>query len=144
MLKNFTRGDTKLIKLRIRDKDDSPVDISDWVLYVSFKISPLTADSATGNVSVKIDLNETDLLGLKYRNLSAPQGTVTLRIGPELTKTLIGGETYYYDIQRVQTILGAGGILSDHDVWTLVSGQVKIVEDVTKSYSAGTLGQVPT
>lgn len=142
MLKTFHRGDTKLIKLRIRDKNDVPVNITGWIIYISLKIDPVSADSTTGNVTVKIDLADADALGLKYRDLSAANGTVTLRVGPELTKTLLGDETYYYDIQRVVPILDGGLLLQDHDVWTLLSGTVKILDDVTRNYSEGTLGEV--
>lgn len=142
MLKNFYRGDTKLIKLRIRDKNDAAVNITGWILYVSFKIDPVSADSTTGNILLKIDLADSDVLGLKYRDLSAANGTVTLRVGPELTKTLVGAETYYYDIQRVIPILDGGDLLQDHDVWTILSGTVKVLDDVTRTYSEGTLGEV--
>lgn len=139
ILTNFKRGDTKLIKIRVRDKDDSPVDISGWIIYVSFKIDPISSDTAPGNISVKIDLNALDDYGLKYRDLNTVAGSVVLRIGPEYTKNLLV-DTYHVDIQRVLPILDISSNLIDHDVWTLMTDTVQVLNDVTRTYSQGTLG----
>ena len=139
-MRDFFRGDTTLLKLVFRDTQDLPVDITGWILYVTLKLDNDLLDNATsGVIQVKAELGVSDPQGLVYRNLNAVGGIVVIRIGPEKTSTLVGGETYKWDVQRSVTILNGDDELVDHDMTTLASGSVRVLADTTRTFRQGAI-----
>lgn len=115
-----------------------PVDITDWILYLTLKPSVDLADEHPKTVQVKYDLSIVDSLELSYSNFVPANGKVRLRISPEKTKLLTLGKVYW-DLQRVIPIYDSGGDLKDHDVITLDKRTSTVVYEVTKTYLQGAL-----
>ena len=132
-------GDTLNIDFTFIDKVTKlPVDITDWILYITIKSSIEMTDQNPRTVQVKYDLSVADPLALMYTNLIPTSGKVRLRISPERTKLLTLGKVYW-DLQRVTPIYDSGGFLKDHDVITLEKRTSLVVYEVTKTYLQGVL-----
>lgn len=135
---SITRGDTLFLKLRFRNKSTAlPINIANWFLYVTFKADLALPDSSTSVIQQTFDLATPD--ALKFSDLSAANGEVTLRFSPEKTKLFSLGRTYHWDIQRRTNIIQSSTLV-DTDVQTYFIGTAKIVSDVTQNYLSAALG----
>ena len=128
------RGDTLEVNFSfLNGETNLPENITGWLLYWTFKIDPAIADNHATTVQSIVDLSVADPLNMKYKNLQALNGKVTLRLSPELTKKFTIGRMFW-DIQRVTPIFDSGLILRDHNVETWAKSTVQVVIDVTKDY----------
>jgi len=104
----YTRGDTDPFKFTLKDKDESPVDITGWsfLFTVNKNENPInTADQQFQLVGV-ID--------------SGIEGKFSFR--PTATDTDIVG-FFFYDVQRVDT----NGYIK-----TLAKNEIEFTQDITK------------
>ena len=115
-IQDFYIGDTKTLKFDIkRSTDQSPIDISNWEIYVTFKFSK---DDTDGDAILqKVFTMPADA------NSAIGQGVGVLT--SEDTNKFTEESKYYYDIQRV--ITG-----DPPDVATLEIGTVKVKQGVTR------------
>jgi hypothetical protein len=139
MISNFYRGDTHLVPLIFVNSASDPIDIENWIFYLTLKLSPELSDTDPSCVQVKVNLSQSDPLGLIYRDLNAELGRVTVRLGPELTSKLYPDEVYFWDVQRSIPIYNTDDELIDHDVKTYFTGTVKILPDITRTFRQGEL-----
>jgi len=108
-LNDFYRGDTKVYNLTFKDGDGVVIDITGWVILMTFKVSPHDADAEAA-------VQETAVL----TNPTAGEARVTLSY--EVTDDLLG--RYFYGIQAKKE----GG-----SIGTVTSGFVIVKYDATRS-----------
>ena len=108
MISNFHRGDTKTFTIAVQDDAGAPVDITDHVLYMTFKLN--LSDGDPGAVQLTGQITD------------APNGIGTFLLESDKSKNLKG--VYYYDMQAASNAVPPVVITAE-------SGQVTVLEDVT-------------
>jgi len=112
MISDIIRGDSRDIQLKFIDKTGSAIDITGSAVWLTIKKN-------------KGDLDADAILQKKVTAHYNPSGGITI-ISLEPTDTNIAEGVYWYDIQ----ITMASG-----KVYTVENGKVKIIKDVTLSYT---------
>jgi len=116
-LPDMIRGDNITYEISITDMADAAIDISGDEIYLTFKKNPkdpdILAEIAYAS-TVPTDANS--VLGVVFIHLMD-------------TATDIPAGDYYYDVQWVRDVSGAG------EVVTLQIGKVKVIQHVTVSTS---------
>jgi len=108
---DLVRGDDWAIKLTITDDNNTPIDITNNVYWMTLKNQQ--ADVDPGVIQTNITATGVD----------ATNGIVVISFVDNETRLVEPGR-YYYDVQEVDT--------SDN-VYTLLLGKVKVLQDVTIS-----------
>lgn len=140
------RGDTLLLRFRFRNSVTKlPIDITDWKFYLTFKPDLALPDTSSSVIQQIFDLSVADPNLLKVTSLDAPNGDVTVRLGPEKTTLFQSGRKYSWDMQRVIEIVETVALVDTvvgHDVFTYAQGQATVVVDSTLTYAANPIGTV--
>tara|TARA_S200002703_G_scaffold55446_1_gene48046 strand:+ start:650 stop:1012 length:363 start_codon:yes stop_codon:yes gene_type:complete len=108
---DLVRGDDWAIQLTIKDENDAVIDITNNVYWMTLKNAQGDADP--GVIQTNITATGAD----------AAAGIVTISFLDVNTRLVEPGR-YYYDVQEVDT---------DNNVYTLLLGKVKVLQDVTIS-----------
>jgi len=108
MISNFHRGDTRTFTITVKDDAGAPVDITDHVLYMTFKVN--LSDGDPGSVQLAGTITD------------AVNGIGTFLLESDKSKNLKG--VYYYDMQ-------AASNATPPVVITAESGKVTVLADVT-------------
>jgi hypothetical protein len=117
-ISDFKRGDTKKIRLAFTDGNGTAIDITGWQFWLTLK-NDLSDLDAAAVLQVMTTVGD-------YVDDDAANGIVY--IVATSSDTAIATGSYHYDIQRV--IAG-----TPPDVLTILSGKVKVTQDVTLSTS---------
>jgi len=112
-ISDFYRGDTLKYNLVITDKDSNPVDLTGSTIWLTMKSDP-SVDDTSAEIQQSVSTH-TD----------ASNGKTTVVVPNTTTDTLTPSSTLYYDFQWVTP--------SD-EVTTIMSGKVKVLRDITRSY----------
>lgn len=111
-ISNFYRGDTLEYSFTFFDKDGTPLDLSDKILWFTLKEN-IEDDDNDAAIQIRVD-NHTD----------PANGITKLTVSPQDTYNLIPDMEYYYDFQ-LSSIDGTF-------VKTVLAGKVKVLPDVTR------------
>lgn len=137
----IVRGDTLLIRFRFRNSVTKlPIDITGWIFYLTFKPDTALPDSSSSVIQQIYQIGASDPNLLKITALDAPNGDVTIRLGPEKTVLFQAGRKYNWDMQRVIEIVDGSDIVVGHDVFTYAQGQATVVVDSTLTYAVNPIG----
>lgn len=137
----IVRGDTFLLRLRFRNSVTKlPIDITDWTFYLTFKPDLALPDASTAVIQQSYDLSVADPNLLKYTALDAPNGDITIRLGPEKTSLFQASRKYSWDFQRTIQIVDNLDVVVGHDVFTYAQGQASILADSTLTYAINPIG----
>lgn len=143
---SVVRGDTLLLRFRFRNSvTNLPIDITDWQFYLTFKPDLNLPDTSSSTIQQIYDLSVADPNLLKVTALDAPNGDITIRLGPEKTSLFQSGRKYNWDLQRVIEItetVDAVETVIGHDAFTYAQGQATIVVDSTITFAANAVGTV--
>lgn len=110
---NFYRGDTRKIKITVKDGDtQEPISVDGGKCTITFK-KDVNALDDDADLQVTVNTTEDDPQN--------PTGEILLTLSH--TDTEIDPATYFYDIQFV-SVTG--------EVTTILAGKVKVLTDITR------------
>jgi len=109
MIENFYRGDTVEYNITLTGEDGNPFPLTNATIYFTMKSDIALPDE---EAEIQIEITEHE---------DAENGVTYLHIPNELTEQLTPNKKYYYDFQ----------LNIDGKVFTLLSGKVKVLQDVT-------------
>jgi len=109
-ISNFRRGDTKVIKLKLKDNQGNPINLTGAKIWFTMKQNLMQDDS---EAAVQKEITN---------HTNAAQGESQIVLTHDDTNNLSG--TYYYDIQLVD---------ANNNVTTLIFGKLNVLPDVTRS-----------
>lgn len=112
-ISNFYRGDTLKYNIILKDKDGIPVDLTGSTFWLTMKSDP-TMDDTSAEIQKSVSTH-----------IDAVNGKTAIVIPSTETDVLEPASTLYYDIQWVT---------SSGEVTTIISGKVKVLRDITRSY----------
>lgn len=130
----IVRGDTLLLRFRFRNSVTKlPIDISNWLFYLTFKPDIALPDSSSSTIQQIYDLSVSDPNSLKWTALDAPNGDITFRLGPEKTALFYPSRKYDWDLQRVIKKVASSTVVG-YDVFTYAQGKSTVSADVSLTY----------
>ena len=112
-LEDFYRGDTQIYKLILKDPNGNPIDLTGAAIWFTMKRNPNDPD-ANAVVQKKVT-----------NHIDPTNGVTEVRLEASDTAN-IQPATYFFDFQYVS----ASG-----EVRTLLAGKVKVLMDITRSFS---------